>query len=193
MPTDNMNLLMDQIRVNVPGVLDAAIYMEFSSAMKDFFEGSNIWTDDIEFDVSPDDADLEYEVVTGEGGDITRLMCVRNAENVLVPATMPTPGYILLSSAAGQAQTYTATVALTLRATNTEPDFPDWVLGKYFNYILDGVVGRLQSQTAKPYYNPQLAMLRRRSFQQGVRIAKKNARHQNAYSAQRWNFPRGTR
>ena len=182
---------MDQARVQVPGALDAALLLALTPVMKDFLSGSNVWQEKIQFNVAPTDTSLEYILVSSEAGQINRLLSVENAQKVPVRAVMPVPGTVQLSIDPGQAETYTALVSLTSVATNSYPEFPDWILAKYFNELLHGLIGALYAQPAKPYTSPQLATVHMRKFRQGISLARVSANRQNTYSAQRWRFPSG--
>lgn len=198
MPNADMNRLMDHARIRLPGALDAAIQMELFSVLNEFFQVSNIWYEDIQFAVQPTaDSYLEnpeaytYDVVPDQG-TITRLMGVVNSQGFAQRASMPILGSVVLSYSPNVADTYTARVALTVTDPVTRdgyPEFPDWVLNKYGNDILDGVLGQMMSQIAKPYSSPNIAAVHLRKFKSGMSQAKVEASHQNVYRGQSWRFP----
>lgn len=199
MPSANMNRLLDQARIRLPGAVDAAIMIELFAVLKEFFNDSNIWREDIEFPVfatsagyhSDPDA-FTYDVIPTQGA-ITRLMGVRNGDGTPIRATMEIPGYVVLAVSPNSDTTYTATVALTVTDPVTRediPQFPEWVLNKFYNEILDGLLGRMMSQIAKPYSTPNIAAVHLRRFKQGVMRAKVEASRKNVYAAQNWRFPR---
>jgi hypothetical protein len=199
MPSVDMNRLMDHARIRLPGAVDAAILLELFSVLKEFFITSNAWQEKIEFSVTPTDLDYyidpdayTYDVVPTQG-TITRLLVVQNGQGTPVHATMQSPGSIVLHSSPSAPATYTATVALTVSDPVTRdgyPQFPEWVLHKYFNEMLDGLLGRMMSQIAKPYSNTTLAVVHLRKFKQGISIAKVEASRKNVYRAQSWRFPK---
>lgn len=199
MANADMNRLMDNARVKLPGALDAAIQLEMFATLNEFFQESNIWTEDIAFDVTPTSATYladpdayTYEITVLNGGVINRLIGVVNSDSVPQRAVMPTPGYVVLEYSPNIADTYTARAAKTITDPVTRdgyPVFPDWVLNKYGNDITDGVVGRMMAQIAKPYSSPQLAAVYLRSFKQGINKARAEAMHGNVYRGQNWRFP----
>ena len=198
MANADMNRLMDHARIRLPGALDAAIQMELFSALREFFTSSNCWYEDIDFTALPTDVEyfadpdaFTYDLVPTEGS-ITRLMFVRDDEGRRISATMPTPGLLVLGYAPDETKTYTARVALTVVDPVTRegyPQFPDWVLQKYGNEILDGVLGRMMSQIAKPYSNPTMALMHLRKFKQTISKAKVEASVGNVYRGQNWLYP----
>jgi hypothetical protein len=198
MPSPDMNRLMDHARIRLPGALDSAIQMELFSAMDEFFNKTNLWYEDIAFQVEPTqdsrvtnpDA-YDYDLIP-DTGTITRLIGVVDSKGFPVRATMPVIGCVRLTYSPNETQTYTARVALTVADPVTRggyPEFPDWVLARYGNDLLEGVLGRMMSQMAKPYSSAAGAQFHLRNFKSATAQAKVEAAHQNVYRAQNWRFP----
>lgn len=198
MANADMNRLMDNLRIKLPGALDSTIQLELFSALNDFFQQSSIWTENLTFVAQPtSDTYLQnpdaytYEVVPTMGA-IVRLMSVVDSNNFSQAASMDTPGYIVLAYAPSTANTYTANVALTVTDPTTRegfPEFPAWILNKYGNEIMDGVLSRMMSQVAKPYSSPQMALFYGKKFQAGISRAYVESLHGNVYRGQNWRFP----
>lgn len=190
---------MDTARVRLPGALDAGIKLELFTVMNEFFQKSNIWYEDITFEVTPTtETYLEnpdaytYELNVLENGTINRLIRVTDAQGMAQSAVMPTPGFVILTYSPNTAGTYTARVTKTITDPVTregDPVFPDWILTKYGNDIADGVVGRMMAQIAKPYSSPAMAAVFTKNFKQGVNKARAEAMHGNVYRGQNWRFP----
>lgn len=199
MPNADMNRLMDNARFKLPGALDTAIQLELFSVLDEFFQESNIWYEDITFNVTTTtDAYFEnpaaytYQIFPLEGGLINRLIGVIDAGGFPQSATMPIPGEVILRYSPNMAQTYTARVTKTVTDPVTRdgyPVFPDWILNKYGNDILGGVLGRMMGQIAKPYSSPQIAAVHLRQFKQAIGKARAEAMHGNVYRGQNWTFP----
>lgn len=194
----DMNRLMDNARIKLPGALDGVLQMEMVNVLNEFLNGSNLWTEDIPFGVTPTtETYLEnpsawtYTIVPTRGS-INRLVALVTSSSLPVPAGMEIPGEIVLGRQPSEADTYTARVALVLGDQMTKegyPDFPQWILSKYYTDILDGLLGAMMGQLAKPYSNPQLAQYHMRRFRSGIAGAKVEAQHQNVYRGQSWRFP----
>ena len=132
-----------------------------------------------------------YDVIPVQG-TITRLMGIIDSQGRPQQGYMPTLGQVILSFSPNTADTYTARVALTVADPVTRdgyPEFPDWIMDKYGNDILEGVLFRMMSQIAKPYSSPQMAQYHGKLFKQAVSQAKVEASHQNVYRGQSWRFP----
>ena len=195
----NTKRLMDNARIHLPGALDTALKLELFSVMNDFLTTAECWFEDINFDVVPTtDVFLlkpdsyTYLVNPAEGGSIMRLQRVLDANASVVGATMPVIPNIVLVLSPNTAQTYRARVSKTVGGSLTTdgyPIFPPWILDKYGVEILDGLLGRMMSQPAKPYSSPRIAELRIRSFNAAQAQARTDARHENIYAGQRWSFP----
>lgn len=198
MPSAAMNRLMDNARVNLPGALDSVIQLELFNTLNEFFQDSNIWYEDIQFEAVATSADPVQDpaaytyTITPTMGVIVRLIGVGDSNNFPQAATMATPGEIFLLRSPNYTQTYTARVAITVDDPVTRdgyPECPDWIINKYTNELAEGVIGRMMGQPAKPYSSPQLAQYHLRRFKQGVSQAKVEALHKNVYRGQSWSFP----
>ena len=199
MANADMNRLMDNARIKLPGALDNAIQIELFSVLNEFFQETNIWYEDIDFDVSvtsqsyfenPDA--YTYQILPLEGGTINRLIGVVNSSGFAQRASMPTPGFVILAYSPNTAETYTARVTKTITDPVTRegyPVFPAWILSKYGNDILDGLLGRMMGQIAKPYSSPQIAAVHLRNFKQAINKARAEVMHGNVYRGQNWRFP----
>lgn len=190
MPSADTTRLMNSLRMRLPGALDDAVRAEYFATMNEFFQGSNLWQTDVTLSVTP--GTLTY-TITPASGTIVRLVSLVNASGLPAEASMETPGTLDLYYDPGTAQTYTAAVVLTVKdPTDGEgyPTFPSWVLTKYGNEILDGVLGRMMTQLGKPYSNQQLAIFHLRRFRSAISKAKVEAQHKNLYRGQAWSFPR---
>jgi len=182
--------LMDLARVRLPGARDNIILLELFAVMNDFFQNSNCWYEDIDFTVAL--GQTVYYINPTSIASPVRLLGVANAEGRVVNAVYAIPDTLTLLTSPPQTDTYTARVALTVTDPVTRdgyPIFPSWVLDKYNNDILDGVLGRMMSQIAKPYSNERMAVYHMRQFRGAVAFAKVEAMHQNVYRGQNWKFP----
>lgn len=189
----DLTRLLNNARVHLPGAIDVNLQLEFFNVLNDFFQNSNIWQQDIEFPVLGTDADpTTYEVEQYGAASIVRLLWTVNSAGRPVGASMQTPGEILLNTAATVNDTLTATVSLTVDDPLTSdgyPEFPAWTLTKYGTGILEGLIGRMMAQPAKPYTNEKLAIFHTRKFTGAISQAKYEALHRNVNNGQAWRFP----
>lgn len=191
---DNSDVLrlMDLARVRLPGARDNIIQLELFAAVNEFFQSSNAWREDIEFTVTP--GVTSYELFQSSSASINRLMGVVNDAGKPVTAAMREPGLLELYQAPSQSAVYTAQVSLTVTNPTDKdgyPQYPSWFLNKYGNDILDGLLARMMAQIAKPYTQPQMAVVHGRNFKQAISFAKTEAMHNNTYRGQSWRFPQG--
>lgn len=197
MPGTEMDRLLDQARIRLPGAVDAAIIPELTSVLREFFSGSNVWREEITFPVFAtssniflDPDDFAYDLVPSEGA-ILRLLGVRTASGTGIHARMPVPGTVLLSVSPSSDTDYIAAVVLTVAppAPSTVPTAPEWVVERHHDVLLDGLLGRMMSQLAKPYSSPSIAAVHLRRFKRGTAEAKVEANRGNVYAAPSWRFP----
>lgn len=189
----DLTRLLNNARVHLPGAIDSMLQIELFNVFNDFFQGSNIWKEDITFPVKATDAvGTVYSIENESVASMVRLLGMKNSSGLPVYGTMAVPGEIILQTAPSQNDTLTATVALTVNDPTTKegyPEFPAWTLNKYGTGILDGLVGRMMMQPAKPYTNAQLAAPRMRKFNGAISQAKYEALHANLNNGQTWRFP----
>lgn len=199
MPSVEMNRLMDNARVRLPGALDATIQSELFSVVDDFCRTAGVWTYDFDIDVLPttqtflenEDA-YTYQVFPPTGATSVRLLQALNSNLAPVPARMLVPNYVQFGSAPAAEEVWTIKVVLSVTDPVTrqgEPIVPGWIVDRYNDVLLDGVLSRMMSQAAKPYTSDKLAIFHGNSFRSGKSKARIEALRGNVYRAQNWNFP----
>ena len=189
--TDELDRLLDTLRVKLPGARDEVIKSEIFLAMGQFFELTNVWQEEVPVKAQPDKTN--YFLIPCTSSLILRLMSVQDESGALISANMPTPGYLTLRRAPSEEATYSARVSLTVTdPTDSEgyPQFPEWVLPRFRETILDCVLGRMMSQIAKPYSNERLAIYHLRKFRNSAAQHRVEAQRNYTYRAQAWAFPK---
>lgn len=192
--------LMNAARVRLAGATDDALQLELFATMDDFFKGSNVWNEDISVNIpGQDPANTVYVLTPDSQSTIDKLLWVFEApvsttigRGPPVSALMSTPNEMTLVSQPSSPTTYIATVALTVQDPTTKDGyvtFPAWVLAKYRNVILDGLLGRMMSQPNKPFTNLQTSVFHMRKFNSKVASARVEWTRNNNYRQQAWRFP----
>lgn len=207
--TPQIQRLFNNARVKLPGAVDDMLKLEFYNVLNEFFTDSNIWTDSVPLLV--DSTTNTYDVEPLDESQITRLMSIYSSANfgrLWVNGSMEIPGTLVLQLTPSQADTYTVTLAKTVidpvskqrtGSTNEDPlvygfpNYPEWVVDKYFQGFIDGLVGRMAAQTSKPYANEKMAVYHLRKFQMYVTTARNESNRKNVYGAQRWTYPQSFR
>ncbi len=201
MPSASMNRLMDNARVRLPGAIDATILAELFSVVKDFCDRSNVWqmqfsTEVLYTELSPlsDPDAFTYSLYPPTGAKIVRLLGTLDARNFRANAQLIEPNAILLDRSPNEDTTYYVTGVLTVTdpVTRTgEPMAPDWLIEKYNDALLDGVLGRMMSQAAKPYTSTSMGAFHYSLYRSAISKARLEAERGNVYGSQAWRFPRG--
>lgn len=196
--------MMASVRPRLPGALDVAIQNELFIVVDEFFKGSLAWKECIPINVQA--GTQEYDLVPDTNGIVWELMACYQQLNPApgvspwdqsgsapIAARMDVPGSLYLMNPVSQAGTIQAQIAMTVDAPTTSdgyPIAPVWIANRYAQSVwLDGVLGKMMSQPAKPYANPQLSLTHLRRFQAGIMKAKVLAQHANTYRGQNWKFP----
>lgn len=185
----DIDRLLDTARIRLPGAVDAALMIELFATMKDFFIKTNAWRDHIEFSALPDQR--EYDIFPAQG-TIVRMFGITDEDDRPVASGMSVPGSVVLRRAPLTPATYTAEVSLTVvdpTGDGEQPQMPLWAANRYFTTLLDGLVGRMMSQPAKPYSSPQTAVLHIRRYESGTAKARSEVLREHRFNAVRWRFP----
>lgn len=185
--------LITNAQVQLPGAISAALQQELFSVADLFFKTSNIWTESIPFNVpGGDPAGTIYQVTASGNVLIDKLVNVVDYNGIPVTAYMSTPGELVLRTQPSSPSSYIANVVLTV-ADPVQRDgyvsMPDWVLNKYRDVFLEGLIGRMMAQANKPYSNMQLSVYHLRKFTSGMSAARVEAQRNNVFRAQAWRFP----
>ncbi len=196
-PNADVIRLMNAARMQLPGAIDDVLRVELYNMVNEWFQTTNIWTEDISFTGVVNDPTHVYTLtpVQNPVSAIVRIQSGGDANQRVVSVVAPivgSPAYIQLVIAPTEAVTYTARVILTIDDpvdTAGYPVFPQWVLNKYQNDMLDGLLGRMMMQVGKPYSNAQMGVYHLREFNKGVAMARIEAQRRNVWRAQNWVFP----
>lgn len=199
MPSAQMNRLMDDARVRLPGALDGTIQAELFRAVKEFCTRTNLWTEEFDIEVEPQTQSyLEnpdaytHQIFPPTGSTASKVMYALDQNTAPVPAQMSVPNYIEFAGSPNETVTWKVTVALTIAdpVTRTgEPVAPAWMFERYGETFLDGLLSRMMSQSAKPYTSLPMGAFHHGKFQQGIGRGRIEALRKNRYRAQPWIFP----
>lgn len=187
----DIDQLLNQLRVGLIGASDAGIKGTLYDVMKDFFNESSVWTENINFNIVADT--LEYDI-TPTSGQIVRLVGVVDINGSPQPAIMPSIGRLLFKNPYASAAVFTASVALTVALPtdkNQFPIIPDWVLPLYSVGLGDGVKGRMMAEANKSYTDKKMSVYHTKRFDRTIRDAVVASLRRNTFGTQAWAFPRG--
>ena len=198
---EDIERFMNNARVRLPGATDDALQLEMFSMLDEFFKDTNAWMEDIDISVPGNDpAGTIYYAVPSSPSVIDKLMWVfgvpespSTLRGAAVGSSMQIPGELMLYTQPSSNVTLRVTVALTVQDP-TQKDvyvsFPAWVLAKYRNTLLDGLLGRMMSQPSKPFTNAQMSVFHMRKFNSGKAQARIDVMHGHSWRRQAWAFPR---
>jgi hypothetical protein len=184
--------LFDNLRVALPGVTDNALKLELYNVLDDFCRDASVWRETIEV---PLIEGMDTYLVTPAGTEITRVYNIDHATLDVANATYEF-GQLLFDQAPTLADTEAPaylTVALTPALTQgADPEnmLPEDMWSLWHRAILSGTMARMMGQPAKPYSNPQQAVLRHTEYVQQKAVAKRYTETGGQPGAQLWRFPR---
>jgi hypothetical protein len=202
MAAADITRLMNNARLRLSGATDILLQQELFNVMDDFFKKSNVWNEDIDVPIlGMAAANTIYELAPASPAVIDKLLWVFEVPNSTtigrgqaIAAAMSIPGELTLATQPSSDTTYRVSVALTVQDPTTREgfvQFPAWVLAKYRDTILNGLLGRMMTQQSKPWTNTQMSDFYMRKFVQETAAARVEWTRNNTYRAQAWCFPGG--
>jgi len=207
MPTPNDPLferLFNDIKLTVPGAIDAVIYQELWRVIEDFLSNTNAWVEEVPFYVEPNKFD--YQVTPLGKGMAERLLMVFDPAQAWPEKRwtqqgirFQMPDRIILMYSPSTATTWRAAFAKNisdppLSATQPLPVIDtgaSWVIDMYRDAFRFGTLGYLFMQPAKPYSNPKLGAMNWQSYVAERGRARTAILHENVYGGQKWMYPQG--
>lgn len=181
--------LLAQAQVQLPASTEAAIQHELYDTLREFFNDSSSWLENIPVPIVPQV--VTYQLVPIEG-QIIRLSGVCDQNGIRQPAIMPVLGTICLRYPYSQASTFTASVVKNV-VQPTSDDFypvaPDWLLPVWGVGILDGLLGRMMSHQSKPYADREQSIYHLARFRDVIARARTTTTRANTFGAQAWIYP----
>lgn len=191
--TNDINTVMNQCRVELTGVSDAALKASMYEVLDEFFRDTSAWRTQVSFTVLPDT--LNYDIIVNEG-QIIRLDKITNADGSFVPALMADIPTVTLAYAPNTSQTYIATVVQNVCLPLDGRGFPvapEWALQKWHLTIKHGMLGNLKTQANKSYTDLTGAKYQLAKFRQLVANVRSAVLRANTAGAQAWRFPQSFR
>jgi hypothetical protein len=187
------------VKLTMPGLTDAVFWNMVYQVLNDFFDRTNIWTEEAPMNVEPNV--LSYNITLTKFGIPNRLMLVYNPaysppdkQWVQGGVGMMKPGVITLRYAPSEAATWSAVVAKTLSTVGSDgiPDIDPsdwWIIDKYADGFMYGIMGRLQLSPAKTYSNAKLGASNWQTYVAERSKARTDALKANVFGGQRWMYP----
>lgn len=182
---------MQNARVRLPGALDNTITLELFNVLDEFCQETNAWQEVIPITTVADET--TYEIESREfRATIIRLLAV-TMDGLPFGAFMPDPETLVFQEPPSGEHEYKATVALTVldpvNVNDGIPEVPDWFFTNYQKVLLDGLLSKMMSQPAKPYFSQGGFQYHGRLFRNGMTSVRNAVTQQNMYGAQAWRFP----
>lgn len=184
-------LLFENLRTQLPGCKDSQIRQEVFNTIDEACRTVRLWTQFVPITLVP--LQPTYTMVAPAGGEVLDVIDVEHptmplGDTVFDPVSkmldlgrdpdaidLPQPAFAHLQ-------------IVPLRTNDPTTYLPGNLWSQHHQLLLDGVLGRMMAQAAKPYSSPKLAEYHLRRFRnalQQVRIA-------TTGGGTSWHFPRAT-
>jgi hypothetical protein len=180
-----MTRMMNDLRISLPGAIDAAIEHALGEVMWEFCDTSGAWTSDTTVSIDP--TQTRYQVLPDEGYPL-RLSSIEDTHGNTFDAEFLIPDAIDFRRALEGVSTLTVTFVVAPDPT-TPLALPDEYLTVYRAALLDGTKARMMAQLSKPWTNTALAAAHLRLFRAGMFRARASASRKRTIAGQRWSFP----
>lgn len=183
--------LMNDLRVRLPGATDAMIQREIWSLLNDFCREGLAWRENVEitlvedvstYDIAP--VGTEVVLVYGVSHATMALNGAVYSFGKLLLTVEPTASDVLTPVFVDAALTPALTAGL-----DVESLIPADMWSEHHDTILNGVLGRLLAQPAKPYSNPALAAFYVKSYTIQRAVVRRKVRTGGVMAPQTWRFP----
>jgi len=187
---DDMKMLLAQSKVLCPGVSEAELKAVLFYTLTEFLNDSSWWTEAVSVFIVPNTTTYNVAVAPGQ---IVRLAGVLDQNGVPQAANMPEIGVIEFRFPYNSAATFTAVLIKTValpRDKNDLPAIPNDLIAMWSVGLIDGIVGNLNNQPGKTYYNPKGAAYHLARFRDAISRARVAALRRNTIGTQAWRFPR---
>lgn len=200
----SISVWLKDILPRTPGVVRAVARRELINTAREFYRQSGAWREVLE-NTYFDDGDYQYTVVPSNPE--SEMIQVTSVEVNGSPLTATTERPV------GDRQDGTPTlwfptglasieiwptpeqydddvrVRVILIPTESATTFPDAAYAKYYEALLDGVLGKLYGHPAKPYSNPAFAEYHLRRFRNAISEAAAEQKG-GGFAGQNWQFPK---
>lgn len=180
--------LLGQAKVVLTGASDAEMRVQFFDVLREFFDNSNSWLENIGITVIPHLLDYQLQPLSGR---IIRLNGVYDQNNVPQNAVMPVPGLLHFLYPYNDVLPMSAIVIKNVDGPLEcfPPDFPEWLLPQYGVGLLDGILGRMMAQPGQSWADRATATYHLQRFRDCYCKARVATRLANTVGAQAWAYP----
>lgn len=190
MALGELETLLDNLRIRLPGALDGTLLIELHNTMNEMCQVGHVWRQLVEVPLTA--GERLYTVTPPTGALPLAIYGVSHVSNRISSniAWDPSLNQAYLAEAPDAAE---AVIPLYLDfAFTPDEDFEDVPLEvrkRYHHNILDGALARMMSQIAKPYSNPGTAAIHAQRFRSFLGHSRRDSRTGGKPNAQNWSFP----
>lgn len=196
---------LNELRTRLPGISGGQLDLELKATLREFFTESGFWMEEpspINIVANKDTYKITYPQAKVMGVHRVWVDGLPIALSTTLPKT-ENPG-------SGARQAYMLEhdlmqlfptpdkdiqdglkVLVRLNPSQSMTKVPSETVSHFFDYVLDGVLGRLYSQPGKPYTNLTQGVYHLRRFRNGISLARDIGRKRYGNATRPWQFPQG--
>lgn len=203
--TQPISTWLKDILPRTPGVVRKVAKREFLLACREFCVDSGVWREVVggidtvagtaDYTVTSADASADvFQIIGVEYKGTTLKIATQRPRDETTPSGTPTIWYpngmngftLWATPDTSETDAIRARVLLCLKDTAT--DVPDFFYTRFYDALLDGVLGRLYSHPAKAYSNVDLGQYHLRRFRSAIKTATGHG-IQGGVKGNDWSFP----
>jgi len=191
--TADMQRLINDLRAVLPGALLSGIQAAIFQAYDDFFDFTNVWTEDV--DIALVNGQRVYTLATPAQGRFNRLVVLFDSQDTSEKwadrAEFTPPSAIKIASTPKAGPTWVARLSKKLATVDADnnPDAPDAFLQKYREAIYAGARSILHAQTGMPWADTKSVVFYGQKFLAEKTKARIDKIKANVVGQTNWTFP----
>ena len=191
--------ILEEARTYLPGARDEVMEFELRRVLDEFLKFTSIWQEDVRVAARPNRT--SYELIPEAKAEIVRVIAMVNKVTGIGagPFSMQTLGVLKLKYAPSEPATWLATCVLSVLTSKRAAGdncgcganwgVPAWILERWDEVLLNGLLWRMMMQQGKSYTNTELGVFHGQRWRAGLSDARGATRQQNVYDGQTWRYP----
>lgn len=192
---------LTELRTRLPGISSGQLDLELKATLREFFTQSGFWTEEVP-PINIVAGKSEYKITYPQAkvmgihgiwlsGIAIPLATIQPKSNKTSQAYMVEHDLVKLYPTPNKDIKDGLEVLVRLNPTPAMCKVPIETVSHFFDYVLDGVLGRLYGQPGKPYTNVLQSQYHLRRFRDGMAAARDMGRKRFGTATRPWVFPRG--
>ncbi len=159
--------LNDLIRPEIPGAPDFIIERNTLIVVRDFCAKTHIWKQEVT--VTASSGDEETDFILDDYGEVHAVVSMECDDYPIEDITFVPPDTLQFADALEDDISIDLIVAT--KPTLSDVSAPEWLMDKYEQYLVSGVLARMMAQILQPWTSVEMAAYHAARFRAGIAVA----------------------